>query len=235
MSQPLVRIDGGAIAPLWHQLDLELARGEFLAVLGPNGVGKSTLLAALLGQRPLTAGTLTVNGRIGYIPQQRLFSPDLPLRAWDLVSLAAGHGIVRNRRPAPERVEELLAAVGASSFAQRRIGQLSGGQQQLIRQAQALARSPEIVLADEPLLSLDPARQRETVARLDQWRRGGAGIIFVTHSVNPVIDVVDRILYLGPRGHLLGTVSEVMQSAELSRLYGAPVKVVEVDGRMVVI
>ena len=153
------------------------------------------------------------------------------MRGRDLVSLALTHGIVK-RRASRALISDLLSTVGAQSFADQRVGLLSGGQQQLIRQAQALANDPEIMLADEPLLSLDLARERDTVARL---RALDAAVLCVTHSINPFLDVVDRVVYLGPHGHVVGTVGEVMRSEVLSELYGTHVDVVEVGGRMVVL
>jgi len=224
----IAQFTGAAVAPLWSGLDLTVERGEFIAVLGPNGVGKSTLLHTILGTRRLTAGTIDVRGRTGFIPQQQMFPQDLPVRGRDLVSLALSH----SRRPSRDAVEELLVSVGASSFADKRVGLLSGGQQQLIRQAQALAKQPELVLADEPLLSLDPARERQTVDRLASL---DAAVLCVTHSINPFLGVVDRVLYLGPEGHVVGAVGEVMRSDVLSELYGTHVDVVEANGRMVVL
>ncbi|WP_408929583.1 metal ABC transporter ATP-binding protein [Corynebacterium axilliensis] len=232
----LLSFNNAAVEPLWSQMNLAVDRGEFIAVLGPNGVGKSTLLGTILGTRQLTAGSVDVNCRVGFIPQQRMFPQDLPLRARDLVSLSLAHGAVRHRRPDRGRVDELLAEVGATGIANRRVGQLSGGQQQLIRQAQALANDPEVILADEPLLSLDPARQQATVAKLDAWRRErGTSIIFVTHGINPVLGVVDKVLYIAPNGHTFGAVEDVMRSEVLSELYGSDVTVINVDGRLIVV
>ncbi|MCP1388425.1 metal ABC transporter ATP-binding protein [Corynebacterium sp. TA-R-1] len=226
----ILHFDDAAVAPLWSGLNLTVARGEFIAVLGPNGVGKSTLLGTILGTRRLTAGTVRTDARIGLIPQQRMFPRDLPMRGRDLVSLAMAPGALR--RAPKANVEKHLAQVGALHFADQRVGLLSGGQQQLIRQAQAFAQEPELLLADEPLLSLDPARQRDTVARL---AGSGAAVMCVTHSINPLLGVVDRVLYIGPEGHVVGPVAEVMRSDVLSDLYGTRVDVVEVDGRMVVL
>ncbi|CAQ05623.1 metal ABC transporter ATP-binding protein [Corynebacterium urealyticum] len=225
-----------AIEPLWRDLNLEVAPGEFLAILGSNGVGKSTLFQTVLGQRTLTRGSVEVEGTIGYIPQQRMFPANLPIRARDLVGLSTAHGVFRNRRPRREQIDAALAEVGAAGLADRRVGKMSGGQQQLIRQAQALAGDPEILLCDEPLLSMDLRAQRATVELLERQRRKkNAAVLFITHNINPILEVTDRVLYITPHGHRQGTVAEVMNTETLSELYQTEVKVIEVDGKLIVL
>jgi zinc/manganese transport system ATP-binding protein len=232
---------------LWQGLNLDLSRGEFIAVLGPNGSGKTSLLRALLGVQPLSAGSLLVCGRpprrgsdlIGYIPQQKAIAPHTPLRARDLVRLGIdGHrwglplGGARIRR----RVEELLRSVGATEYADTPLGLLSGGEQQRLRVAQALATDPRILLCDEPLLSLDLNHQQAVAALVDERRRSqGTAVVFATHEINPILHMVDRVLYLAGGQFRIGPPEEVMTSRVLSDLYGSPVEVLQTQGRFVVV
>lgn len=225
---PSLTFTDAAVEPLWSGLNLNIEPGEFLAILGPNGVGKSTLLTAALGMRQLTHGSVKVDGNLGYIPQQRMFEPSLPIRVHDLVELAAG----KNR----SATDEMLDFVGAGGIADRRVGTLSGGQQQLVRQAQALVSAPDFLLCDEPLLSLDPAAQRTTVERLDRHRReNDTAVVFVTHDINPILGVCDRVLYLTPHGHAVGSVEEIITSETLSELYQTNIAVARVEGKLVIV
>jgi zinc/manganese transport system ATP-binding protein len=232
---------------LFEGLDFELERGELLAVLGPNGTGKTSLIRILLGLLPPTAGRVTIDGcpprercdRIGYVPQQRVFDRETTLRGRDLVRLGIdGHrwGFARLSVADRERVEQALAEVGATHYADAPLGRLSGGEQQRLRVAQALVSDPVLLLADEPLLSLDLAHQRGVVHLLDARRRSaGTPVVFVTHDVNPVLHSVDRVLYLAPGSWAIGKPDEVLTSETLSRLYGTAVDVLHVRGRVVVV
>ncbi|MGW0840718.1 metal ABC transporter ATP-binding protein [Streptomyces sp. NPDC002787] len=234
---------------LWRDLDLDVRPGEFLAVLGPNGSGKTSLVRALLGRQPLSSGTLTILGRpprngsrhIGYVPQQAALSAQTMLRARDLVRFGIdGHRFGPRLRTAAarRRVDEILASVGASAYADVPLGLLSGGERQRVRIGQALATDPRILLCDEPLLNLDLHHQRAVTELVDARRRShDTAVVFVTHEINPVLHLVDRVLYLagGGRGHRIGTPEEVLTSASLSQLYGTHVDVVRVHGRIVVV
>jgi zinc/manganese transport system ATP-binding protein len=189
----------------------------------------------LVDGRPPGRGSRSV----GYVPQQKSMDAATPLRARDLVGLGLdGHRWGLGRRSAEDRrrIDEALRAVGATDYADAPIGLLSGGEQQRVRIAQALATDPRVLLCDEPLLSLDLRHQRAVSEMIDRRRREhGTGVVFVTHEINPVLDLVDRVLYIANGQHRLGTPAEVMTSQTLSALYGTPVDVVTVRGRIVVV
>lgn len=251
MTTPSVQLRGAALRfgdrELWSGLDLDLAPGEFLTVLGPNGSGKTSLLKVLLGLQPLAAGTVSICGQtprrgsdmVGYVPQQKSFDPGLPLRGRDLVQLGLdGHrwGLPLRRRRADRRVDEVIEAVGASSYAGAAIGLLSGGEQQRLRIAQSLLGDPRVLLCDEPLLSLDLKHQQEVASLIDVRRRErDTSVVFVTHEVNPVLPITDRVLYLVGGKWAIGTPDEVMTTERLSELYEADIDVLRVRGRVIVV
>ena len=233
---------------LWDHFDLTVARGEFIAILGPNGSGKTSLLKTLLGKYTLDAGTVTVEGRglrsgdsrVGYIPQQQTHDEGVPLRGRDLVGLgvdgqAWGLGF-RNRKRRNALVDDAIAQVDARDFADAPLGLLSGGEQQRLRVAQALSGDPAVLLCDEPLLSLDPANQSRVAALIDRRRRDhGTAVLFVTHEINPILPYVDRVVYLVDGRFRIGTPAEVMTSETLSELYQTRVDVLRVQDRLVVV
>ncbi|MFI1256434.1 metal ABC transporter ATP-binding protein [Streptomyces netropsis] len=249
-TAPVISLEGAGLAydgkALWRGLTFDVRPGEFLAVLGPNGSGKTSLLRVFLGRQPLTAGSVTVLGgpphngsrRIGYVPQHKILPAVTALRARDLVRLGLdGHrwGPRTASAATRSRVNELLEVVGATAYADVPLGRLSGGELQCVRIAQALATDPRILLCDEPLLSLDLHHQRSVTALVDRRRRSaGTAVVFVTHEINPVLGMVDRVLYLARGGFRIGPPDEVMTSATLSRLYGTRVDVVRVRDRIVV-
>lgn len=213
---------------LWQNLNLEIEAGEFVVVLGPNGSGKTSLLKRLLEDH--------ADQCIGYIPQQRGFDEDIAIRGYDLVRFGLdGHkyGVGFGNKWA---VDKAIEAVGAESFAQKPLGKLSGGQQQRLRVAQALVEDPSILLCDEPLLSLDLAQQQSVSNLINERRqKHNTAVVFVTHDINPVLPMVDKVLYLVGEKWLLGKPDEILTTKTLTKLYGAPVEVLNIHGRLVVL
>lgn len=251
MSSPLLQLQDATLAfgnrTLWHDLNLTVEPGEFITILGSNGSGKSSLLRAVLGQLPLAQGRATFAGqpvqrgdrRIGYIPQQRILAPGTPMRGRDLVAMGlTGHkfGIPWPRAQQRSAVDEALEKVGATQYAHRPIGMLSGGEQQRLRVGQALVDSPQLLLCDEPLLSLDLHHQRAVTNLIDARRKeAGTPVLFVTHDVNPVLDMTDRILYFAGGHFRIGTPDEVMRTEVLSQLYGTHIEVRRINGKIVAV
>ncbi|HEY1596391.1 MAG TPA: ABC transporter ATP-binding protein [Thermoleophilaceae bacterium] len=243
-----VRLGG---RPVWGDVSLCSRPGDFTAVLGPNGAGKSTLLKAMLGLLPLSAGSATVLGRppgaanleIGYLPQRRSFDAAARIRGVDIVRLGLdgarwgvplpGKANAETRR----RVSEAIERVGASSYSQRPIGRLSGGEQQRLLIAQALVRSPRLLLLDEPLDSLDLPNQVGVAALVQRiCREEGVAVMLVAHDVNPILSYLDRVVYFAGGTAVEGAPREVITSDTLTQLYGAPIEVLETsDGRLVVV
>ncbi len=248
-----VRLAGRTIL---RNVTFEIGHGEFVAVLGPNGAGKSTLMRAMLGLIPLSAGRITVLGRsplearlgVGYLPQRRSFDRSTRIRGVDLVRLGLdgtrwGLPIpltrsARARRDAERhRLVEVIALVGAASYATRPIGELSGGEQQRLLIAQALVRRPELLILDEPLDSLDLPSQASIAALLRRISSAeGVATLLVAHDANPLLGYLDRVVYLAGGHALAGPVDEVITAAKLTDLYGTPIEVLRTrDGRLVVV
>jgi zinc/manganese transport system ATP-binding protein len=239
-----VKLGGHAII---DDLSLTIDEDEFIAILGPNGAGKSTLLKLLLGLVKPAAGTLSVLGSaprrgnrgIGYAPQNRALEASFALRARDVVGFGLdGHHLGPGWPTARRRahIEQALSEVDALQFADVPIGQLSGGEQQRLLIAQALLSDPRLLLLDEPLASLDLNHEAEIVALIQRIRQTRhMTILLVTHDVNPLLPVVDRVLYMANGHGTIGTPREVITGEVLSSLYGAPVEVVQALGRLFVV
>jgi zinc/manganese transport system ATP-binding protein len=173
------------------------------------------------------------------VPQKVLLDPDLPLRARDLVALGLdGHryGIPTRSRARSAAVEEMLVAVGAETFADARVGHLSGGEQQRVLIAHALISRPRLLLLDEPLANLDLRSGQEVVELLSRFgAERGVAILLSAHDINPLLPVMDRVVYLADGRAVSGTTEEVIREDVLSALYRHHVDVITVHGRVLVI
>jgi zinc/manganese transport system ATP-binding protein len=238
-----VNLGGRAIL---REVGFDIGPGEFTGLIGSNGAGKTTLLRVILGQQQPTSGVVRIAGAprtrrsgIGYVPQKVLLDADMPLRARDLVGLGLdgqrlGIGLPSRRRR--EQVEAMLDSVDATRFADARVGELSGGEQQRILIAHALISRPQLLLLDEPLANLDLASGHEVVALLSRVaREQRIAVLLSAHEMNPLLPVMDRIVYLAAGKAASGTTAEVVTSEVLTRLYGHHVDVLNVHGRILVV
>jgi zinc/manganese transport system ATP-binding protein len=236
-----VRLSGRTVL---DHVSFTIRPGEFTGLIGANGAGKTTLFRVILGLQP-HSGTVRIDagarsrGNVGYVPQKFSLDPDMPLRGRDLVALGLDgerFGLPLPSRSRRAKVEEMLQAVDARGFADARVGQLSGGEQQRILIAHALISRPKLLLLDEPLANLDLRSAQEVVSLLARIaRETEIAILISAHEMNPLLPVMDRIVYLAAGRAASGTAEQVVTSEVLSRLYGHHVDVLRVHGRVIVV
>jgi zinc/manganese transport system ATP-binding protein len=229
------------------QVTFDIHAGEFTGLIGANGAGKTTLLRVILGLQAPGTGKILFEGKprrrrtggIGYVPQKVLLDPDVPLRARDLVGLGIdGH---RFGMPMPSRgrraaVDEMLEAVDATKFADARVGTLSGGEQQRVLVAHALIARPRLLLLDEPLANLDLRSGQEIIGLLHRIAVDQQiAILLSAHDMNPLLPVVDKVVYLAGGRAAAGSTDEVIRTEVLTNLYGHHVDVLRVHGRVIVV
>lgn len=253
-GEPVLTLDSVSVElrdrRILDNVSLTLRAGELTALIGTNGAGKTTLMRVILGLQRQSGGQMSVlapGGRrgndarrgIGYVPQKFMLDRDLPMRARDLVALGIdGHrlGIARPSAQRRERVERMLDAVGTLHLADARVGRLSGGEQQRVLIAHALIGQPGLLLLDEPLANLDLRSAREVANLLARIaREQNVAVLISAHEMNALLPVTDRVIYLAEGRAACGTPAEVVRADVLSRLYGHPVDVLEVNGRVVVL
>jgi zinc/manganese transport system ATP-binding protein len=231
-----VRLGGRQIL---QDVSLTIRPGQFTGLIGPNGAGKTTLLRVVLGLQQVTEGTVQLDASIGYVPQKLLIEPDMPLRVKDVVSLGIdGHklGIRLPSKQRGDQVKDMLKAVGADTYADARVGELSGGEQQRVMIAHALISRPRLLLLDEPLANLDITSAQAIVSVLAELsRKENIAVLLSAHDMNPLMPVMDRIVYVAGGRVAAGSVDEVVQSEVLANLYGHHVDVLRVHGRVLVV
>lgn len=224
-----------------------IQKGEFVGIFGPNGAGKSTLLRAILGLVPTHEGAIQLFGKpaqrgnpeIGYMPQlsQTIYVGRMSGRARIAASINGFKwGMPFINKKQQQDIMRVLTLVNAQDYAERPYAELSGGERQRLLLAQALLSQPKILLLDEPLTNLDPHHQEVLIKLVAQIRSElQVTVLFTGHDLNPLLGVMDKIIYI-VRGHAaIGTVDEVVTKDKLSWLYGTPMDVIRYQNRMFVI
>ena len=239
-----IRLGGNQIL---QRVSAEIREGEFIGIFGPNGAGKSTLLRAILGLCPISSGEISIFGEppgkanrsIGYMPQSSACPEGTALSARALVSaVRSGEkwGIPWPSPSATKEVSNALDLAGVDPYADRPFSVLSGGEKKRVALAQALIDNPRILILDEPLASLDPKNQMLLVARIAKIREEtGTTVLFIAHDVNPLLGVMNRVLYMAGGSAALGTVDEVITGQSLSSLYGMEIDVIRTESRIFIV
>ncbi len=249
ISSQVLAVDGVSVKLAGRQIlddvSFTVGPGELVGLIGSNGAGKTTLLRVILGLQATTAGRVSIGGRptgrglVGYVPQKIQLDADMPVRARDLVGLGLdGHrlGIPFPSRQRRQRIDEMLEAVDATRFANQRVGNLSGGEQQRVMIAHALISQPRLLLLDEPLANLDIRSAQEIISLLAEiTSHQQVSVLISAHEMNPLLPVMDRVVYLAGGRAASGTTDEVIREDVLSALYGHHVDVLNVHGRLLVV
>jgi len=230
-----------------HDVNAEIQAGEFVGIFGPNGAGKTTLVRAIVDTLRPSAGTIKIFGEapgkashaIGYMPQGNagLELTALSARALlEAVCQGERWGIPWTSPATRKEVERVLQLTGAVKYADRPFALLSGGERQRVMLAQSLLGQPKILVLDEPLASLDPKNQSLLIDCIKEvQQRTNATVLFVAHDMNPLLHVMDRVLYMAGGGAILGRLDDVVNSESLSHLYGFPIEVVHAGKRVFVV
>jgi zinc transport system ATP-binding protein len=225
--------------PAVEGVSLDIEEGEFLGLIGPNGGGKTTLLKVILGLVKPNKGEVKLFGTspqnlgrfrhlIGYIPQRSLINWEFPASVFDVVMMGRYGRIGLFKRPTSsdkEAVLHCLERVGMGDFINRQIGQLSGGEQQRVFIARALASEPKLLLLDEPVVGVDTTTQFNFYQSLKSLKEKlGLTIILVSHDIGVISSYVEKIACLNHTLYLHAIPSEVLVTGVLERVYGCEVE-----------
>ena len=233
----MIGLDKASVAfgprTLFKDISFSVPVGRSMAILGPNGRGKTTLLRALLGFQPLASGRRHAPKVAGYVPQHG--ASQAKLSGLDVVVMGRAVQLGLFGQPSAadrEAAEAALVQVGACSLANLRYDRMSGGQRQMVLIARALATGSPVLVFDEPTSALDLGNQAKTLELLDTLRlRRDFAIIFTTHDPNHALAAADDVLLMMPGGgEIHGPVSQMIEPDKLSELYGVPMRWVDVQG-----
>jgi zinc transport system ATP-binding protein len=222
-------------------VNLSILEGEYCAIIGPNGGGKTTLIRLLMGLEKPTSGSIKLFGveqnkfrawnRIGYVPQRSaLIDATFPATVREVVAMGryAGRGILGfETSEDAEAIEESMEQMGVSDLRDRLIGHLSGGQRQRVMIARALASHPQVLIVDEPNTGVDVESQHrfyELLRLLNKTKR--IAILFITHDVGVIAEDISKLFFVNQTLLLSQTPQQMLRCDQMSRLYGTPAHLV---------
>jgi iron complex transport system ATP-binding protein len=230
-------VSGFAARGLHQPLDFDIQVGECVVLLGANGAGKSTLLRTLLGLQAPISGLVEIEGKsvleipaaqraalLGYVPQRPIIPEGITVNA--LLRL----GAYRDEHLA-ENIPQVLQKIGAETWGERLVSELSGGEQQRIMIARALVQSAKALVLDEPTAHLDLAQTQEVCALLRTICAAGSTIIFSSHDPNDALRLSAKTLAFLPNGQVEMIPAGALGSADLQRIYGVPFSQISVNGQ----
>jgi ABC-type Mn2+/Zn2+ transport system ATPase subunit len=221
-----------------QDVSFQVFGGERVAVIGPNGAGKSTLFKSIVGLIPFTDGSISIHGQscetshniVGYVPQNNEIDWNFPVTVRDVVMMGRARQIGWLRLPSRHDraiVMDSLAEVGLDAFAQRQIGELSGGQRRRVFIARALAQEADVLLLDEPFNGVDPSAEEEIMDTLEKLSDQSVTLLVATHDMEMARSRFDKILILKQRVIGYGTPDEVFRPELLKQAYGGSVSLVQ--------
>ncbi len=256
MSSPMIELKGVGFTyaadnnSVLQTLSMQVDRNSVTAILGPNGVGKTTLLHLLLGWIKPETGTILLGGKslpsytrremgmlVGLVPQYEHISFEYSLLEY--VLLGRTPHLKPLQTPGKEDYEIAMHAldiVGLKDIAEKPVTHLSGGEKQLVLTARSVAQNPRVILMDEPMSNLDLANKVKLLSVVNELKEKGATILFTSHEPEIAASIADKVVLMGEGNYLKsGAVDEVLTSASLSRVYGIPVKVAEFEGSRILL
>ena len=212
----------------------DIARGQVVGIIGPNGGGKSTLLKAILGMAPIVSGSVTLFGKssesmrphIAYIPQREVIDWEFPVSVYDVVLMGRyprSGWLRRTNRHDHDVAAAMLGRVDMLAHRDEQIGQLSGGQQQRVFIARALAQEADVLLLDEPMTGIDAGTQEVVLAVIEEQRLAGKIVLLATHDLVSASCACDCLCCVNERMISYGPLAETYTSENLARTYGGPV------------
>lgn len=256
MSKALIKLEnisftyGSENNHVLRTLSLEVRQGDITAILGPNGIGKTTLLHLILGWIKADSGSIYLHGKkqqqysrremgrlIGLVPQDEHITFEYSLLEYVLLGRTPHlHTLESPGRKDYEAAITALEKVGLENLANRPVTHLSGGEKQLVLVARSLAQEPRILLLDEPMSNLDLANKIRLIEVLRSLKKDGVTILFTSHEPEVAAAISNYLVLMGTDSTIEhGTADEVLTSKSLSRIYGIAVKVADYEGKKIVI